>query len=322
MKFLLRWAGFPKQYLQRWGNFEVIVSVVMLLAIFSLSSGMFGRWVSSSRLDGFLSIVIQALSKADYSVDKLLSDLPFFDSLSIIENLLTGKNPRSREAPPLATDTPEPTITLLVTFTSTPFSPSTITPSPTVTQGITPTGTSTPVLTPTESPTSPGATFTHTPQNTLTAAPSATSPPVKTPTPTEFPDQTPQASLTPTPGITATSSTSTPTLTPGITNLPPTITPTPIHPSPTATQTPLPPTATQFPSTDTPKPTNTIAPRPTHDPTFALTPTSAYTPGPTNAPPLNPASWKVNAAARPGLQPIMPSLTFGEFLKILSRIFN
>ncbi len=316
MKILIRWAGFPGKYLQRWGNFEILVSAMMLIAILSLGSGMFGKWVSSSRLDGFLSIVIQALSKADYSLDSWLPDIPFINSLSIIEDLLTGKNPWSGEIPPLVTNTPAPTSPPVETGTSIPYPSSTMTPSPT--PGRDSTSTATPTLTPSGSPTPPEMTNTLPPQNTATSVPSATEPATKTPTPTEPPDHTPRVSATPTPSATSIPLTPTPSATASL----PTRTPTPTHQPPTATQTPLPPTATQVPATNTPKPTNTLAPRPTHNPTFALTPTSAYTPGPTNIPPLNPASGTVITAVSPGAAPQMPGLALGELLRALLRLFN
>lgn len=310
MKIIFRWAGLPKQYFQRWGNLEIVVSACLLLAIFSFGSGMFGRWVTSSGLDGFLSVVIQALSKADYSLDSWLPDFPFIDTLAIIEELLHGRHPRSGEAPIPMTDTSVPTITLFPTNTSTPFPPVSIIPSPTPTQGLILTSTLTPTLTPTflfpTSPTPPEATSTDSPWMTPTGKPSATLPPVITSTPTDYPDQTPQVSATPTPSATALPATQTPTLT---------------RPPATPTQTTPPATETKVPQTGTPTPTSTLATRPTHNPTFAFTPTSPYTPDPTSIPTIFPAG-NLDIDTTPGVSFDAPGMHFVKILLIILRLSN
>jgi hypothetical protein len=257
---------FVEQYrsiYQRWGNLETILAGLTLVAILSLGSGFFGRWIIAARQAGLIPVSLHSIMNADYSVDEWLAAIPVI-TLDILRDLfgLAHPNIPSQGTLPPFGDTPTST------------SPAAISPSPTMspsgTPGKTPTLTYTISPTTTPSPTATsGVTFLP-PTSTATSRPPENS--------TETPAPTPPA-----PSNTPATATVYPTLTSTTTVLPPPLTDTP-EPTdaPVITATPTEPGMTNTPVPPTPVPPSaTPTPRPTHAPTLDLTPTEKYTPAPT-----------------------------------------
>ena len=254
-----------------WGGMEIVAASILSIAILSLGSGMFGKWISAAREAGLLPISLHSLSEADYSVDPLSRFVPAI-GLDIIRDLLGFSGPPETEEP------------LGITI-HTPITPSP-TPTPTIffsgdlpTQ-IDPTEVSPPSATPTQRIT---ATATQSPLPFYTSTPTAThyqtDVPVVQPTETKSP---PSATKTPQP-----TNNPQPTKTdPVATATQPSPTDTPVGATPTLAPTKKP--TEKPPPTSEPSPVYTATSRPTHSPTLALTPTARYTPGVTVVPTVQP----------------------------------
>ncbi|MFL7893113.1 MAG: hypothetical protein ACK2UE_04970 [Anaerolineales bacterium] len=245
----------------QWGGGEIIVAGILIIGIISMGSGMFSRWIRSSRGGGLLMVDMHSFSSANYGVDEMPVSVPAI-GLEILQDLL-GMN-----QPP---ETGRPAGIALVTPNL---------PSPTPTSS--------------EDGTLPGA---PTPRNTDPGESNPTSRPVETATPGVVRSPTPTVTQ-PLPAATSTPRVPTSTSQPGVNppTAPPTSTPQPTKPPATvipATKTPqpttVPPTNVPQPSptpqpSATPQPAVSPTPRPTRSSTLAVTPTTKYTP--VDPPPL------------------------------------
>jgi hypothetical protein len=235
----------------QWGGGEIVLIGILVFGILSMGSGMFGKWMRSSRGGGLLMVDLHSLSSADYGVDELPLSVPAI-GLEILEDLL-GVNP--------APETGRPDGIAQIT----PSNP-TSTPTIAVPGAVVPTG-----APEEEKP----AQITPTDPNKPTATPTARN--SATPTPNSpantLPPQAPTATRTPT----ATSGSSP-------TQVIPTSTPLPQPTQPAPTQ---PPTSTSPPS-PTSQPAASPTPRPTRSSTLAVSPTAGYTPVVSPGPPVLP----------------------------------
>lgn len=254
-----------------WGGMEIIAASILSIAILSLGSGMFGKWISAAREAGLLPISLHSLSEADYSVDPLSRFIPAI-GLEIIRDLLGFSELPETEEPLGITIhtsmTPSPTPTPTIFFSNdlpTQIEPTQVLPaSATPTQKVTATATQLPL-----------PFYTYTPTETQYQ----TDVPVNQPTQTVSP---PSATKTPQP-----TDNPQPTKTdPVATTTQPSPTDTPVGATPTIAPTIK---ATEKPSpTLEPSPVFTATSRPTHSPTLALTPTAKYTPQVTVVPTVQP----------------------------------
>ena len=259
-----RRAGF------QWGGGEIIVVAILIFGILSMGSGMFGKWIRSSRGGGLLMVDLHSLSSANYGVDEMPVSVPAI-GLEIIQDLL-GVNP-----PPVSDS---PGGIALVTPTS-------ATPTPTLPQVGTQPPTPTPVVLPSDStPTSEA-------KDTATPAPGRTPTPTSQPPAGTHPPQgpgqtqppTPTARISPTP-VPATN-TPQPSMPPSTS--PPQPSPIPPTSEPPTSEPPTsePPTSVPQPS-PTPQPAASPTPRPTRSSTLAVSPTAGYTPVVSPDPPVLP----------------------------------
>jgi len=241
---------------------ELIVAAIIILAILSLGSGMFGRWIRAGGEGGVLLVDLHSLSEADYSVDAVPRSVPAI-GLEIIQDLLGVSDPLEDEGPfGVAVITPaSPLSTATLAYYG--ELPGTTAPTNNFPENATATHESRMT-----------ATYTSTPLFAPTSTVNPTTIKTQPPTATLRPSNTPEPPGTPPGMATATS-----------TNIVPSATQ-PIIPSKTPLPSPLPaPTQTPNPS-PTPQPVNSPTPRPTRSSTLAVTPTAQYTPAPGYPPPF------------------------------------
>jgi hypothetical protein len=120
-----------KHLSHRWGSLEIILATISLIAILSIGSGLFGKWLLAAREAGFLPVSLHAIGKADYSVDDWLKAVSPI-AMDVLE--LFGINvPRETENGGFLSDnyTSTPT-TISASYTPTPTTLNSSTPTPTV----------------------------------------------------------------------------------------------------------------------------------------------------------------------------------------------
>jgi hypothetical protein len=250
----------------QWGGGEIILAGILIIGILSMGSGMFGRWIRSSRGSGLLMVDLHSFSAANYGVDEMPVSVPAI-GLEILQDLLGMNQPPETGRPAgialVTASIPSPTPTLPWNGTL-PGSP---TPGETGPEDSNPTSepnkTATPVVVRSPTPTlnQPLPTATSTPR-----VPTSTSQPGTNPTPAP-PTSTSRPTLPPATAIPATK----------------TPLPSPVPPTNTPLPSPVPPTNLPQPS-PTPQPAESPTPRPTRSSTLAVTPTTKYTP--VDPPPL------------------------------------